>query len=101
MEIHNSQMSLEDKYWNVVKKPISEVSGRKLYHIPNANCGYPHLYEAKLAGDINCFACIELIKKGYDHKLPEGKSLSNKQLKQIKWLTSKIEAIKTQQLAKV
>ena len=68
-------MSLSDtaEYWWDVKshKPYM---GREFYHIPNANCGHRHLHDAKKLGDVNCFACLKLIKQDYEHGLEDGKT---------------------------
>ena len=66
-------MSLSDtaEYWWDVKgynrKPYS---GRNFKHIPNSTCGHikPHTGNTATTpyiGDINCFACIELLKNGH------------------------------------
>ena len=68
-------MSLPDtaEYWQDVKSR-EPYTGRNFYHIPGANCGHRHLFEAKKLGDVNCFACLELIAQGYEHGLEEGKT---------------------------
>lgn len=69
-------MSLSDtaEYWHDVHRRKPPYNGKDFYHIPKADCGHHHYYEAKMLGDVNCYACLELIKQGYDHGLPEGKS---------------------------
>jgi len=66
-------MALTDtaEYWWGVKRNYPYV-GPNYYHIPGAECGHRHLFEAKRLGDVNCYSCLKLIKEGYDHKLPEG-----------------------------
>lgn len=67
-------MSLSDtaEYWWDVKgynrKPYN---GKTFRHIPNSTCGHikPQTGNTSITpyiGDINCFACIELLKNGYD-----------------------------------
>jgi len=70
-------MSLPDtaEYWWGVKKNYP-YCGKDYYHIPNAECGHRHLFEAKKLGDVNCHACLKLIEQGYKHNLPEGVSES-------------------------
>jgi len=71
-------MALSDtaEYWQDVKRYHRNYPymGPNFYHIPNANCGHRHLYLAEKLGDVNCYACLKLIKQGYDHGLPEGKT---------------------------
>ena len=50
-------------------KKRKHYKGRQLYHIPKADCGHMHYYEAKKLSEVNCFSCIELIKTGYGHNL--------------------------------
>lgn len=66
-------MALTDtsEYWNDIKRNNS-YTGRDFYHIPNANCGHKHKYEAKKLGDVNCFECLKLIADGYVHGLEDG-----------------------------
>lgn len=78
-------MSLPDsaEYWWDVKATKSWY-GTTFYHIPNAPCGHRHLHEAKKLGNVNCYACLELIKNGYDHGLEEGIYLTHGQRKRKK-----------------
>lgn len=75
-------MSLPDsaEYWQDVKRNYP-YTGKQFYHIPGADCGHRHLHEAKKLGNINCFACLELIKNGYDHGLEEGTYLTRSERK--------------------
>lgn len=68
-------MALTDtaEYWQDVKNNYP-YTGQDFYHIPNANCGHRHLYEAKKLGDVNCYSCLKLIENGYEHGLQEGKT---------------------------
>ena len=76
-------MSLPDsaEYWWDVKNNYP-YTGTQFYHIPNADCGHRHLHEAKKLGNVNCYACLELIKNGYEHGLEEGIYLTNSERKQ-------------------
>lgn len=69
-------MCLSDtaEYWQDVKKNRGPYMGKEYYHIPNANCGRKHWNEAKAIDDVNCSDCLRLIKEGYNHNLPEGKT---------------------------
>lgn len=69
-------MSLPDtaEYWQDVKRPRMPYIGPDYYHVPGAECGRKHWYEAKAIGDVNCKDCLKLIEAGYDHGLPEGKT---------------------------
>ena len=70
-------MALTDtaEYWQDVKKNYPYV-GPNFHHIPNADCGHRHLFEAKRLGNVNCYACLELIKNGYAHGLEEGEYMT-------------------------
>lgn len=69
-------MSLPDsaEYWWDVKasKPYRGIV--QFYHIPNAECGHHHYNDAQKIDDVNCHACLKLIKEGYEHNLPDGKT---------------------------
>lgn len=69
-------MSDTAEYW-FDKNSRSVYMGRHFYHIPGANCGHTHYAEAKQLGNVNCFACLELIKNGYEHGLKPGKYLTH------------------------
>lgn len=77
-------MCLSDtaEYWQDVKRNYP-YTGPNYFHIPNAECGHRHYHLAKRLGDVNCKACLKLIKEGYDHKLPEGKTLSRAERKRL------------------
>jgi len=62
------------EYWNDVHAKRPMYLGTHFYHIPNADCGHNHKNIALAIGDVNCYSCLELIKNGFDHKLPEGKT---------------------------
>lgn len=68
-------MCLSDtaEYWQDVNRRTPYM-GKDYYHIPNANCGRKHWHEAKAIDDVNCTDCLKLLKEGYDHNLPEGKT---------------------------
>lgn len=85
-------MSLPDsaEYWWDVKSH-SPYMGRTFYHIPGADCGHRHLHEAKKLGNVNCFACLELIKNGYAHGLEEGTYLTHGERKRQAARTKKKE----------
>lgn len=76
-------MSLPDsaEYWWDVKNNYYTYTGTQFYHIPNADCGHRHLHEAKNLGNVNCYACLELIKNGYEHGLEEGIYLTHSERK--------------------
>ncbi len=80
-------MSLPDtaEYWNDVKRNYPYV-GPDFYHIPNIDCGHRHLFEAKLLGDVNCYSCLKLIKEGVEHNLNEGKTLTKKEKKYLRYI---------------
>ena len=69
------------EYWWDVKQNKSWVGRTTFYHIPNALCGHKHYHEAKKLGNVNCYACLELIKNGYQHNLEEGTYLTHSQRK--------------------
>lgn len=61
-------MSMSDtaEYWNDIKRPYT---GPDYYHIPGAECGHRHLYEAKYIDQVNCKGCLQLLKDGIAHTL--------------------------------
>lgn len=69
-------MALSDtaEYWQDVKSSRGPYIGPDYYHIPGAECGRKHWHEAKAIDDVNCSDCLKLIKSGYEHGLPEGKT---------------------------
>lgn len=77
-------MNLPDtaEYWQDVKRNYP-YCGPNYYHIPNYNCGHRHLYLAKRLGDVNCKSCLKAINEGYNHNLPEGKTLSRAEKKHL------------------
>lgn len=76
-------MSDTAEYWDDVKSNRHEYTGRKFYHIPNADCGHKHHFDAKKLGNVNCFACLELIKNGHVHGLEEGTYYTQRERKII------------------
>lgn len=68
-------MSDTAEYWRDIKSNSSYL-GPDYFHIPDAKCGYRHLFVAKKLGDVNCKGCLKLIAEGYVPNLPEGKTLS-------------------------
>lgn len=68
-------MSLSDtaEYWWDIKSRGYGYAGRDFKHIPNSTCGHIKPYTGNTSttpyiGDINCFACIELLKNGYNRE---------------------------------
>ena len=73
-------MSMSDtaEYWADVKSSNHIYMGIDFTHIPNSNCGHfrkGNSDSSKYLNDINCFACLELIKQnGNIYGLKEGTS---------------------------
>lgn len=62
-------MALSDtaEYWHDVK--ISRKEPYPFQHLPNVECGHYHKYEARYLEEVDCFACLELLKAGITHTL--------------------------------
>jgi len=76
-------MCLSDtaEYWADAKRSKGYFGSTSFVHIPNAECGHRHHSDAKRLGDVTCYACLKLIKNGYEHNLPEGKTVSKAERK--------------------
>jgi len=76
-------MALSDtaEYWRDVKS--HPYAGPNYFHIPGAECGHRHMFEAKRIGDVNCRGCLKLIKAGYVHNLPEGITVSKAEKRRL------------------
>jgi hypothetical protein len=85
-------MALTDttEYWWDVKRN-HPYTGPDYSHIPGYDCGHRHLYEAKKLGDVNCKSCLEAIKNGYKHNLPEGKTISKSEKKRLAYIKKQEE----------
>lgn len=64
-------MSLSDMAEAWWREPNFGYEGRHFYHIPNSTCGHikpqtGNTSTTPYIGDINCFACIELLKGGFN-----------------------------------
>lgn len=69
-------MSLPDtaEYWWDVKKRTT--SFKKVFtHLPNVDCGHFHVHEAKHLDEVDCYACLKMLKNGIQ---PDDTKLMNK-----------------------
>ena len=80
-------MSLPDtaEYWDDVKNGHTYM-GTYYTHAPNVECGHKHPFEAKLLGDVTCPSCLYHIRKGAITNIPEGKTLTKKEKKHLRYI---------------